>query len=1345
MAHYQYNGQHFELPDGLDNDAALNKIKVHLGESPKKVEDMKAPKWLTTLGGVPEAALNLAGGVGGMFVAPVGAALNKVATGGKSSFEQDYFDLMGKAGSTGTTLADATGLRTEGGDTLNHYIGKAIEEVGIPMAGVVGALPRSANGYLREITGNPKSIGKPTATSDVPRAGDVLDTLKAKPLSEPQQLELPLETSAQSIAEMRARAVGQGDLFGSNNPTGRNYTPEWKANEAVVQESVQTGVDAARRDAAQKTLEARQAAMEQEVARQTSLDMNAAERARQEKAGTGYADWQANKAVEESTQTHDFLSRAKQSDIYDIDNGDPLTMGDRPPQFGMTDVAGRVDENGIPIRADLSMEAQNLQNPLQRNLWGDELPGRNPQDNSIGMTQALDKLPPGPARQAAIEALSGQKDISLPGKINDILRGPGRGQQGALNFEDISKALASLRERFGAPEDTIRTPTSPEKIAEKQAALQKAKVVSSTVGIKLPEWYGPQTFEEAAILSRDAKDMVSNPYTRGIAPGNNFMAAYHNNPLLKYARKLFADSRAEVSEFSKKYVTAPETGLSALISKMSALERVQVAELLTELDKRQIDWSTEAAEALKVSDNVNRYLHAHREALNAQWEWHLKNTGEQGLNIARKRSGYSPGVFEGSYNSLVLKDGKPVGILAVDSPGEFMKAKAYYEQKYPGAKFSANTWQEARRGFSGSIQSAFKYRDLGAMLEMLSKADGEFSKIQMQVSQEAIRASTDLFNFNQHNLAKKGIEGNQGNKGWLSPEQNAKQRLESVVRFLEQAAEHHSLQKTSEELRLLMADESTAHLSKTKQYLDDYFKNVSGNYINTAGKVINGAFDGIHSLVEEAAAKVPGLRRYIGPNNTLKLSNVVKNKMAQMYMGWFNWTFTVSQFMQPVQTGVPMLELVGNRLGMNPLEAQQSFVKGGSSFVQAQLHRMGILKDISPEIQDAVNWAEKRGLLDFTELERAYEGNKTKVGRMADKTAEWSMQIGEGGTRPPMFLAFVDILSKQESNKTVVYEMAEHLTNQTMADYHKWERPLVYNGLGVLSPHAGGLTTFKHNFMGTQVLLAKEARKPGIHSKAPLALSVMSMLMFGGITATPFYNEFNTIYENLRESLLGEKRSIAQDALKELPQWSKTGIASSMIDLNAQGKFSSADMIPDTFSKAAFPHLSGAYDIASDAVKSVANPSSTNLSNLAVSATPSGFRQAMKGIVKRDGDNLLNKAGQVETSRTPEEWNKSAATGLVPLKESVEATSRYQNLKNEKARTDKVKQLSLDFKAAVIANQIDKQADILNEYEKLGGDARQLAKQIPKILIEADKTTQDRLEGIPKSRQGVRRYEAFQN
>lgn len=83
-----------------------------------------------------------------------------------------------------------------------------------------------------------------------------------------------------------------------------------------------------------------------------------------------------------------------------------------------------VDENGIPVRTDISMEAANLENPLQRNLWGDELPPRQtpegqaatlPMDrdimghekltapdlnpDSIGITQAMDNT-----RQAGMNA-----------------------------------------------------------------------------------------------------------------------------------------------------------------------------------------------------------------------------------------------------------------------------------------------------------------------------------------------------------------------------------------------------------------------------------------------------------------------------------------------------------------------------------------------------------------------------------------------------------------------------------------------------------------------------------------------------------------------------------------------------------------------------------------------------------------------------------------------------------------------------------------------------------------------------------------------------------------------------
>ena len=51
----------------------------------------------------------------------------------------------------------------------------------------------------------------------------------------------------------------------------------------------------------------------------------------------------------------------------------------------------RIDENGIPIKVDLSMEAANLENARQRNLWGDELPRKHEQE-AVPLTEAIDSM-----------------------------------------------------------------------------------------------------------------------------------------------------------------------------------------------------------------------------------------------------------------------------------------------------------------------------------------------------------------------------------------------------------------------------------------------------------------------------------------------------------------------------------------------------------------------------------------------------------------------------------------------------------------------------------------------------------------------------------------------------------------------------------------------------------------------------------------------------------------------------------------------------------------------------------------------------------------------------------------
>jgi hypothetical protein len=76
----------------------------------------------------------------------------------------------------------------------------------------------------------------------------------------------------------------------------------------------------------------------------------------------------------------------------------------------------RVDENGIPIKADLSMEAQNLQEPLQRNLWGDELAPKHEQEAPRGLTDAIDSMDWAHKRGALKKTLLGH-DLEAPGTL----------------------------------------------------------------------------------------------------------------------------------------------------------------------------------------------------------------------------------------------------------------------------------------------------------------------------------------------------------------------------------------------------------------------------------------------------------------------------------------------------------------------------------------------------------------------------------------------------------------------------------------------------------------------------------------------------------------------------------------------------------------------------------------------------------------------------------------------------------------------------------------------------------------------------------------------------------------
>lgn len=1375
MAHYEYKGQHFELPDTYTPEQAKIKIQTHLGETKKPVEDLKAPTWM----GVPEAALSMVaglpaqvgGGLYGLSTLLSGQGLEKAAKNSQE-FQEKNFGFGQYKGTTepGKRAVEKAGeLFAKPGELAGEYIGAPVgKALGVEDAG------RFAAQLSTDIAMNflPLHLGVTMPAKGVVKGAEALgNRAKAK----------QTKANAGSIIDDFVAKQTKPEEINTGAKAGEYPAPVDQAYLAQRRAEDNARALAEKQSAIDEQIALRQADLERGVRdnikrAEVEQILTRLEQERTANQAAFESAEQARMVNEAAAKEREMLSTGENVPGGRVINRKPvvdsgvmgLPLEEAAPPIGLSTGEGmpsvadprRAQEpsnlmgvpyetpTGLSTGEGLAANADPKRQALPSNVMGEPVPP------PVGLSTG-EGVPGGRVVQRAPVVESGIMGQPTPAPFDPWGSVGGKQRQrGGLDIEAIGEALKGLRARFGG-EDTIDTPRSPEMLAAKQERTKKAGVVEDVLGEKLPQYTNPRTYEEAAFLAEGAKDISPSAVARGArqaAPGINNLAAITNNPVLKYIRGQIYEAKAQANTFSKQYVTG-KGGLSEATVRLSAADKEVVGALQTRMDKEQIPLTPEFKEHLRergVSDNVINYLEVFNKATDNLWDWNQRTKDAQGVSIAPKRDGYAPSIHSGDYMTFVTDaEGKPLGYVSAKSIGEWKKAVDWVKANHPDANILSENVKDARVRNAKNLSQASKYRDMHAILKMVQDANGDMSKLNNQMAMDALRPAVDLFGHNVHNMAKKGLWGNDGNKPWLSASENAKARLEANVRFLEDAAEYQSLQKVVEEAKLIQQDPRFEKLPNTKDYIDQYMSNVAGQYTNAAGKIANEAFDALHkNAVETLFGNIPGVNNYIAPSKTLNALNWTKNKISQHYMGWFNGGFLGTQLMQPLQTAVPLLQSVAKDLGVSPLDISTSSAYGIQLNTRFALKDLNVLKDnFNPKEKAMLDYAETHGITTFSELEKAYEGTKTKAGRAYDKTAEFTMQLGEKATRPAVFFAFTDMLSKVEPNLNKAMETAEMLTNRAMGDYHKYERPLMYSGLGMMAGHAGGLTTFKHTMVGDLALHGQKAlgKAPGQQQVAPLAASLAATFLLAGITGIVGYNAFNTIYEELREVATKERRSIEQDALKALPQWSRTGVLSDFLDYNVQSRFSAADIIPDSLGEAAFPYLSGAGDMAAAGYKFAKDPNVTTGGNLAHALVPNSAKQAVNSAMRREDNWLLNKEGKKDVQRTPEQWKFSAITGLVPTEEAINRNRLAQNKENEMAGAERRKSISQKWATAIANNSNDKVlSEILNEYEQAGGDASQLLRGIGRTIQQNEMSSQERAQGTPKTLSGVKKYERFQ-
>lgn len=1172
---------------------------------------------------------------------------------------------------------------------------------------------------------------------------------------------------------MRVTPEGQGFVNDRGVEAGRSAAEfelaqvkqqraQLEAQFRSLQEGIQPIQDAAKHAAAmqryaeaQKVFQDRQAALEAEVARRSNSDQmgmtpeaQARSRAQMEQAPIpgmervrglqAFDDAMARQKDHETSvsQLQDLNNRGQQMSIVeDFGNNDPMS---RMPNM-------RIDENGMPIRADLSMEAQNLQDPLQRNLWGDELPVRTG-DGGLPLTQALDKMPPGPARDQAIAMLSGQapNPAALTDKVNSILK---RNQGGSSQMlTDIAHAIvdsgAWLKTKLsGKPvekTDSVEHPTSPDTISQK--AVKRAK--ATAIGLKNSVYDQITTVEEAmASLGKDMS-FVNQELRAGI---NAVIRTNSTNGPLKAVRYWMNKASDSANAYLKQYVNGNE-GYNLSYEKLRGEETLIANRVIKHLADTKTDFTRAYGEELGLPSKVIDFLEVRHKALGALKEWGDKVNDQKGIERSKYEGGYRPSLWDNNFVAMVGdyqvdSSGKrtfvPTAVVGVKSRAEFNQALKHYD-----GQTVLKLGKDGRTGLRTEGSRYKSFDDVMYLLSEMAKHDQRFADLKESLTSMQGERNKDFMNFGVHELAKKGVEGFLGDKPWQTPEVNAKEALEAEVRYMDQASKYWAsqelLDKTNELVTRLKEDGGHKN---TVDYLNKYLNHLTGKQVLPTAAAINSMVDTTSKGIGHVA-NLLGVKYNENVYNHLRAIGTVQNAIL---MNVFNVGMFAVQSTQLLSSGLPEAHRVAGEYGISHDAPIRSM---GQAFTWHSLlsgaDRFGVRDKLQPpaHIKEGWEWMRSHGMDDFNEVMLSQDVMQSNSMRKVKQYAFWPTTIPEKMTRPTMFLTMVDMFHKAGYAGQDLMMRAKQATDYAMTDYRQEEAPLVYDRMGVLSPETSALQKYKHNALDQWTGRGLEA------GQKPVAFGTMlgAQLALGGLLGLPALQELD---ELVIKPLTGKSaRELMEEALGDSTLID--GLASNYSNLDLASRFALADVAPNSVGEAiAGARLSKLWKQIGAAYDFGVKQDTGTLKALGLEITPSGLREAYKDrfLTTEEGYQVDTKLGakKYDEPRTDKERLKSNIYGIRPLREKQQDernwTGTQRELKLKKITTDANKDMerALNFGDEAAFDKF------LNKYIESGGDPTRLNRTLQKHILDVEFSKRARLQGKPGSNAStIRRFQEFE-
>ena len=1056
-------------------------------------------------------------------------------------------------------------------------------------------------------------------------------------------------------------------------------------------QKAQTAAEQAKLDAVQRQIDERRAQMEFEVKQRTTLEMQAADRARQEAAPSGFPEWQGDRAVE---STADRLLKGAPEAKRATEVG-PEIGGER--QLNNLVLEQRANEHPFVKAAEerVAKQEQLIVKLSEQVQNGKASPARLAKEmkNLQHLEEGVSKV-----RENVMKGEDSPPTAGL-GK-----RALGHKQGGAIDPDLLTLGLSKLIK-----------PGEGKKVEALKAA---GKTWSDILGVM---HHAERTPEDVISLAKEGKDINPNAISQvvGLFTKSKLMVADKaQHPVVTFAAHTALEAERKANALVQHVV---HDSMAPAARKLSNEALVNIKKVMDYADLKQRKITKEFLEQHGFNPDQIHYWEVtsggHKQAFASL----NKGRVAMGLEPLTERQGYSVMMANGEFKRLVMDKAtdEVVGVVSADSRSKLNeRAEAMRQKGYTVGKEMSYVGDRRTVGGSEFMQ----------VLESLAGNDPRVAQF-LDVMHDVYKGeSMRYMGMDKRMMDKKGVFGTTGRKPWLSELENAKEFANAQVAYVEHALRFGELAEAKAKLDKVLLDKDVAeNHSNAAQAAKEMMDSAMGINPSDIGKTI------------DAVARQLAVSTGWGGMRANTAFQAAKKFISYKFFA-LNPQYYVASLLQPM-AAIPAIKQVLASRGLDLM------FDGGTG--STYLARGGLTMLKAASAKEALSPIE-RGAVEYNRTHHVYgsdlmqqsSATRNSAGHIADVALTYVPTKIESATRGQVFYSLVHMLSENGMTaKEGLYKTAHNYTDAAMVNYARSERARIHDMAGPMGELTSHIAAYKAHQISMLNYFAREIgrqMKQGdaggtVQAMRPLAAAMISQVVFAGLRGLPLYAEINEIVKYLSKEL-GSPTSLNEymfELADKIGGKFSTGISNGVFSLlnhvhkdipgvdtsNAMGM---GNTIPDSVGEAFW---TGAVDTGKT-IASIWNAGKNRdevstkamLRELAPPLVRNWMDQAWftdhntdKGQLAHNPDNVNKTYQRTENDR------KAKMFGFTGIEEAKNKTQLYDNqtkkMAYEEIRTKAIQQASREFYAHKTISD-----EAIAKYMKAEGDPKALDSDIQRMV-----------------------------